>query len=329
LQVLEETPPAQKQVLPWLVTRNWVLLALGQDSNAQEGITRGLAAARTPDLLLQDAFLKVKKKDLKGALSAVDEALTQKPDELRGWRLLGDISTAQKQFPKALERLRQTAAQYPRSAPLQYLLGTWQVNAQQRPAARTAFLAAKAADPRFYAADLAVAQLDLADNQPDSARRVLNSVISVSPRNAPARLLLGMIDEQAGQRDAAISHYRAVVDTDDKNVVALNNLAYLLVTTSPAEALKYAQQAVALNSEVAALQDTLGWAYYHNGLYGSAVKHLEEAVAKESTGRRKYHLGMAYLKRGDRELAEKTLKAALEMDPKLAASEPELRSLRK
>ena len=61
----------------------------------------------------------------------------------------------------------------------------------------------------------------------------------------------------------------------------------------------------ALDGSASSIQDTLGWAYYHNGMYDAAIRHLENAVAKESTGLRKYHLGMAYLKQGDRERARR------------------------
>jgi tetratricopeptide (TPR) repeat protein len=317
LQVLDEAPAAQRQALPLVIARNAALLAAGDEAGARESIARGLAVARLPDLLLQDAYLKLQKKDLKGALAAVEEALKRSPGDVRGWQFLGSIYATQKQFPQAVERLRQAAAQQPRSAALQYLLGTWMVHVQDRAAARTAFAAAKAADPAFVAADLSVAQLDLADGQIDSARRTLIGITSRREKYVPGRLLLGMLEERAQQPEAAISHYRVVVEADASNLVALNNLAYLLILTNPAEALKYAQQAAALDGSASSIQDTLGWAYYHNGMYDAAIRHLENAVAKESTGLRKYHLGMAYLKQGDRERARRHLKAAVEMDPKL------------
>ena len=95
----------------------------------------------------------------------------------------------------------------------------------------------------------------------------------------------------------------------------------MLSKDNPDEALKYAQQAVELAPDNPAVQDTLGWVYCRKGIYVSAIRYLKTAVEKDSTPLRKYHLGMAYLKAGDRDLGQRMLTAALEADPKLATTE--------
>jgi Flp pilus assembly protein TadD len=59
----------------------------------------------------------------------------------------------------------------------------------------------------------------------------------------------------------------------------------------------------------------MGWAFYQKGLYQSAVKQFEEAVATGPTARRKYHLAMAYFKAGDAEHARLEMTEARKMDP--------------
>ncbi len=71
----------------------------------------------------------------------------------------------------------------------------------------------------------------------------------------------------------------------------------------------------------AAVQDTLGWIYYRKGVHRAAVDHLKTAVAKDATPKRQFHLGMSYIKAGDKELGQKTLQAALERDPNLIQTE--------
>ena len=105
------------------------------------------------------------------------------------------------------------------------------------------------------------------------------------------------------------------------NLVALNDLAFMLSKDSPDEALKFAQRAGELAPDNPAVQDTLGWVYYRNGVYTSAVGYLKTAVAKQSTPLRKYHLGMAYLKSGNRDVGQSMLTAALAADPTLATTE--------
>jgi tetratricopeptide (TPR) repeat protein len=101
--------------------------------------------------------------------------------------------------------------------------------------------------------------------------------------------------------------------------MALNGLAYLLAdqANQPDEALKFAQQAKELAPYDPYVDDTLGWVYYCKGLYPVAVKHLEAAVAREPSARRKYHLAMSYFKSGDRPRGTALLNQALKMDSTL------------
>jgi tetratricopeptide (TPR) repeat protein len=62
------------------------------------------------------------------------------------------------------------------------------------------------------------------------------------------------------------------------------------------------------------IADTLAWAYYHKGAYPLAIDLLKEALKtlpKNPTYH--YHLGLAYQKSGNKELAREHLKRALEL----------------
>jgi tetratricopeptide (TPR) repeat protein len=113
-------------------------------------------------------------------------------------------------------------------------------------------------------------------------------------------------------------YYRKVVDADPANIVALNNLAYLL-GSQPGhfdEALKYAQQVKELAPDNKGVDDTIGWIMFRKGLYRSAVKYLESAAQGPPDPVIRYHLGMAYVKAGDRR-GEPILRAALKTAPGL------------
>jgi tetratricopeptide (TPR) repeat protein len=188
--------------------------------------------------------------------------------------------------------------------------------------AREAFLAAKSANPKATAADLSLARLDLAQNRLDEAKATLTPLLTTEGGGSRARLLLAEVEQQSGNAAAAIENYRKVLANDGRNVMALNNLAYVLANEmKPDEAMQYAQQAKELAPGDMAVEDTLGWAYYRKGLYSSAVPHLEAAVAKAPSARRKYHLAMAYLRTGDRQRGAAILEQALRMDPKLSEAQ--------
>ncbi len=321
LQTMNETPDAQRRTPAAIETRNWALLALGGNDAARKGVDEGLAIARAPELLLQDAALKLAGKDLAGAQASIDEALKLVPDSVSAWEFLRRDYAARKQPQIAIERLRAVAAQRPQSAALQLLLGRWLADAGLADEARKAYEAGKKADPKSTEAEMALAQLDMRQGSMDSARRHLEAVVAGESQNIAARVLLAEIAKKAGDTKGAIDQYRAILSLDDHNLVALNDLAFILCKDNPDEALKFAQQAGELAPDNPAVEDTLGWIYYRNGVYKSAVHYLKTAVEQDSTPRRKYHLGMAYLRSGDRDLGRQMVQAALEAEPTLAASE--------
>jgi Flp pilus assembly protein TadD len=60
--------------------------------------------------------------------------------------------------------------------------------------------------------------------------------------------------------------------------------------------------------------DTLGWVLYRRGLYGAAIEHLKLGAEKlPDNAEVRFHLGMAYLRNGDKTRARAELTAALSL----------------
>ena len=321
LQVLDDAPKEQKRILPFIVERNWALLGLHSTREARTSLDESLRLGRFPELVLQDGVLRLMEKDYNGARAAANEVLSKSPEEVRAARLIVDSYAAQKQLPKAGERLVQIVAARPNSAGLQFLLGQWQMSTGNMTEARKAFEAAKASNPKFLQADFALAEIDLRENRTDPAKQRLTALLQANPKNVPALLRLASLDEIAGNLPGASARYRAVLDVDASNVIALNNLAYHLAAADPDQALKFAQRAAELAPDNASVQDTLGWVYYRQGNYTLAERYLKLAVAKEATPSREFHLAVCYLKNGNKGLGEKLLQKALQEDPKLPTTE--------
>jgi Tfp pilus assembly protein PilF len=292
---------------------------VNDNAAARKGIDEGLAIARTPEFLLQDGTLKLAAKDPSGARLSIEEALKLAPDSVSAWEFLRRACAARKQSQVALDELRKVAAAHAGSASLQMLLGRWLEDGGNTAEARQAWEAAKKADPASLAAELGLARLDMTGGFIDSARRRLSAVIAAQPNNITARVLLGEIEKKTGDRSAAIAQYRAVLALDQGSLIALNDLAFMLSQESPGEALKYAQRAGEIAPDNAAVEDTLGWVYYRNGIYDSAIQYLKTAVEKARTPLREYHLAMAYFKSGDVYRGQQLLQTALAADPALAS----------
>jgi tetratricopeptide (TPR) repeat protein len=321
LDLLNSAPANQKGTLAVVIERNWALLAAGETAELRSVLDQALRVRRFPELIVQDGLLRFQQGDYSGARADAEEAIKNNPEDVRVVRLLADTYLAQKQPSKAEDRLAAIVAAHPNSAPLANLLGQWYLNARNFSAARKAFEAADAADPKFRAADIALAGLDHQEKHLDAARQRLLAVVAADPENVAALVQLGELAGETADPEEAIRRYRAAVAVDGSNVIALNNLAYTLASSDPDVALKYAQQAAEFAPDNATVQDTLGWIYYRKAIYGTAVRYLETAVAKEPTPRRQFHLAMSYLKSGNRDQGQKTLQLALQQDPKLPVTE--------
>lgn len=259
LEILDQAAASQKNTLPVRETRNWVLLAMGDNPEARKEVDRGLAQKRTAELLLQDGVLKMVAKDYAGARLAAEEVLVKNPSDERAMRIVVDSFVAQKQNAKAEERLRRAVLLSPKSAPIQLMLGSWLAAHREPDQARAAFLAAKIADPRSDLAFISLARLDAEQNQIDLARQELSQVLARNGGNVTARFLMGELEEKTGDSAGAVQQYRAAIQSDENNVVVLMSLARALVKSSAngAEALDYAQKAVKLAPHDPRTQDTL------------------------------------------------------------------------
>ncbi len=238
---------------------------------------------------------------------------------MRALQILSETYKGQKTGAAPLEKTKEYAALHPKSAPVQDFLGVMLMANGDRTQARSAFNAAKQADPRFMKADLSLAQLDVLDGKLDDAQKRLQGVISGQDDNLTAHLWLGNVEEMKGDHTAAMDQYRRVMLADPGNAQAANNLAYLLdqYRSGSEEALQYAEKAVELRPERSAYCDTLGWIFYRKGLYEPAIKYLQKASSDNSDVVWKYHLAMAYAKTGDVGRAREELQQALRLNPKV------------
>jgi tetratricopeptide (TPR) repeat protein len=318
-ELLDQAPQEQKTTLPFIVARNWLLFTQDRLDELQKGIEAGLAQTRPAELLLQQAFLKMRYSDYYGARACLEEILQHNPEDLRALDTLVRSHVAQNQAPAALRKVREYAARRPNSSRLQYFLGQSLVASGSSKEARIAFEAAKSAEPGFEAADLALAGLDFDEGRLESARARLSSLPASKMNGPAARLLMAGVERASGNITAAIHQYRKVLELDPAHVMALNNLAYLLTDAAnqPDEGLKFAQQAMEIAPDNAHVNDTIGWVYYKKGVYRMAQRYFEGAVAKEATARRKYHLAMSCFQLGDRKRGQQVLDAALQLNPNL------------
>lgn len=321
LGVLSEAPPSQQNTLAVIIQRNWGLWATGEMAEMRKGIDQGLAQSRVPDLLIQDGLYKLRQGNPTGARASLNEALQLDPRDLRALDAIRQSYFAQKQAGLAVQTVQEFAARFPQSAAAQEFLGKTLAMNGQMAAARTAFMAAKAADPADVAADtaadMALVQLDAAEGKWADAEAKLKATVVAQPKNVLPKVWLGHIEAIRGEQADAVKTYQEVLGIDPNRAAALNDLAYLLADSGSRsdEALKYAERALEISPEDPDYSDTLGWVLYNRGIYARAVGYIENAANRGPNPIWKYHLAMAYAKAGNLSKARAIYNIALKTAP--------------
>ena len=115
---------------------------------------------------------------------------------------------------------------------------------------------------------------------------VLHRQVSEDPDNIELLRSLAIVYQEANRYAEAKEAYERVLLLDGEQPIALNNLAWLLVTVpdeglrDPKRALLLAERAVAIEKSPTFL-DTLAEAYYANGSVQKAIETIKEAIALE------------------------------------------------
>ena len=98
--------------------------------------------------------------------------------------------------------------------------------------------------------------------------------------------------------------------------------AGLKASGNPDLALDLAQTARRGLPQLSNVADTLGWAFYQKGIYGSAIASFQDAIKLSAKNKEPdsalfhYHLGLAYAKSEQPALAKQHLERVLKIDPK-------------
>ena len=123
--------------------------------------------------------------------------------------------------------------------------------------------------------------------------------------------------------------YQQALQIQPDYAPAANNLAYLMLehAGNVNVAISLAQTARKGLPDVPNSADTLGWAYYHQGVYPAAIDLFQEANTGDAKNAPYHcHLGLAYQKENNYAMAKKELGDALQINPNYGQAD-EIRKL--
>jgi tetratricopeptide (TPR) repeat protein len=173
-----------------------------------------------------------------------------------------------------------------------------------------------ALNPYYVNGYLALAHVYAATDRPQGMIQAYEAARSKFPEYLPTYLLLAQVYEYVGDTDRARQTYQDALKVDANSYQSMSNLARLYADHggSLSDALELAQEAKSAQPDDPGVNDALGWVYYKQGLYRSAVPVLEAAVAKNpQVAKFQFHLGMAYSKAEQPAQAHTSLQMALQL----------------
>lgn len=136
------------------------------------------------------------------------------------------------------------------------------------------------------------------------------------PREStPLALLAADLMSWRGDFKGSIQKYTEVLQREKENVVALNNLAFVLALSSSdlTEAMRYITQAITIGGPMDALYDTRGFIHLVGGNSEAAAADFEKSILENENAERRVHSAMAYAQLKNWDASRKALKRADEI----------------
>jgi tetratricopeptide (TPR) repeat protein len=255
-------------------------------------------------------------------------------DALQG---IMNIYLLQKQPDQAIAAARAQIAKSPNTSGFYDLLGTALFqNKKDLTGAEAAFHKAIDIDKNNSDALLKLGEVQAAQGSVSQALALYQRSIKDHPREIAFYILAGEMDESQSDWNNAKAMYQKALEIQPDNPLASNNLAYVMLQQggNVDVALAMAQTARRGMPDSSNAADTLGWAYFHKGVYQSAINMFQESLRlNEKRGAADdptvhYHLGLAYGKVNQPAQARQQLERALKINPKNSDAKKALAELR-
>jgi tetratricopeptide (TPR) repeat protein len=300
----------------------------GDTNNGEADLQRAAQLApQNPLPYSRLAALRVMQKRYAEAEKLYEQSLDRDPNFVEALNGLVALDMDQKEPEKAEARVKAQIAKAPANFSYQVTLA--KVFASQKKWNEAQLAASKAVDQsggNLEAVEL-LGQVQEILGQYDQAASTYQRAIQAKPNDPSGYVMLAQLKGSRGNWQQAQTLYQQALQVKPDYPPAANNLAYLMLEhgLNADVALSLAQAARRGMPTSAAAADTLGWAYYTKGVYGSAATQLEEAVKMSpQDGSYHYHLGLTYAKLGDKTRARSELDRAVSLNPAYAKA-PDVR----
>lgn len=263
-----------------------------------------------PQPLQKLASLHVKRKANDAAIDALRRAQKLAPTDRTVARDLAAVFVSSGRFDEALREARVLQTRDPKFAGGFLLEGDVHARQKKWADAERAWRAALKLDPRSEAIAGRIHTALASAGRHADADAFVRKWIAENPPGTGLRLQLAEQALRMKDFRSAVRHYQAVVAQEPQNVVALNNLAWASGELGDPKAVGYAERAVKLAPNNAAVLDTMGMLLVRRGAVNDGLVWLERARhAAPSRADLRLNYARALLQAGRRTEARRELEA--------------------
>lgn len=284
------------------------LAAQGDHTNAIATFTKWSESnPKNPVAFYRLAQSQMAMKDHAGALKSLDRALALRPDFLDASvgkaLLLGQTG----RMAEGIQISRDIQGKAPKSAA--GFLAEAEILAANNKFAEAARLFAKGGQMAGSGPVLVrAAQTYAKAGQAGEGDKLLDQWLKAHPNDYEVRHQFALAHLNAKRLREAAEQYRILVRANPKDLVAHNNLAWILGELRDKDAVPVAEQAYKLAPQHPTAQDTLGWILVNMGDTRKGLRLLEKAHGEApSDAEIHWHLASALVRTGDRGRARQEL----------------------
>jgi putative PEP-CTERM system TPR-repeat lipoprotein len=291
LDVADKKPEVAKQRFDRLLSadpRNvGALLALAElrsQAGASEQEMVGLfsnvvrlnPAEMAPRLLLIETHIR--RRDLKAALAAAEDAVAALPGSPELWNALGSVQLALGDTNAGLASTKKAVELSPRSPEPYVRLGSAYIALGKVDDARQSIQRALALSPDLLVAQRALILLEMSTGRPKQALEIARRMQTVPANRAAGLLFEGDVEGFQGNWPAAVTAYRAGLKVSDSAELAIKLYSALLASSLKAEANAFAADWAKRHPQNAAFFSYMGDLALAKADYAGAVDNFAAVV---------------------------------------------------
>jgi len=289
------------------------LVKLNRMEEAQNTFKQAIDAdPQNPQWYLELASLYTEEKNYYQAVQALKKALSLNKDFLPAKANLAGIDILQGHLDSALKMANKIKQEHPKSSIGFQVAGDVYVRQKYYAKAQQSYIDGFSVNPDVVLVNkIFMLSSELKNYQPsiDISTKWLNK----NPSDTTGMMYLGLAYQGQNKNDLAEQQYQKILDMQPNNVVALNNMAYVVALTDAARALQYATRAKQLQPDNFAILDTYGWVLTQSGNAKDGVSVLEKALQMSkdnpSVG---YHYAVALANNNEKSKAASVLQKITE-----------------